>query len=130
MRTETFKASTKYGDLKGSAAADDADQNSPRRWLESRGLLQKGELLLGISMSLAENYDKHEDPVYVTFLLTAAENVQQVLHVPRADEVPIGVRAVKKEMPLHEFMGLFKRFEVTLSPADGLEGKAYTSPDY
>ena len=130
MQTETFTASTKYGDLKGSAAADDADTNHPSHWLSERGLIQKGEDLVGISMSVAENYDKHEDPVYVTFLLAPPENTTRVLHVPGEGQVPVVVRQVRQQMPLTEFFGLFKRLEINLSRGGEFEGKVFSFPDY
>lgn len=130
MHTETFKASTKYGDLKGSAAADDADNNEPIQWLKDRRLIQPGEDLVGISMSVGENYDKHEDPVYVTFLLAPEENTSKVLHTPGEGQIPVVVRQVRQQMPLLEFFGMFKRLEINLSRGGKFEGTVYTHPDY
>lgn len=130
MQAETFKASTKYGDLKGGAAADDADKNDPIRWLTARNLIQDGEHLVGISMSIAENYDKHEDPVYVSFFLAPAENIEKVLHVSGDGQIPVVVRQIRQEMALNEFFGLFKRFEITLSRGGEFDGKVLSFPDY
>ena len=130
MQTETFKASTKYGDLKGSAAADDADKNDPTHWLTGRQLMQEGEHLVGITMSVGENYDRHEDPVYVTFLLAPPENTQRILHVPGEGQIPVVVRQVCQQMPLVEFFGLFKRLEINLSRGGEFEGKVFSFPDY
>lgn len=130
MQTQTFKASTKYGDLKGSAAADDADKNNPTHWLTEHGLMQEGEHLVGISLSVGENNDKHKDPVYVVFLLAPPENTARVLHVPGEGQIPVVVRQVRQQMPLAKFFGLFKRLEINLSPGGEFEGKIFTFPDY
>jgi hypothetical protein len=130
MQTEIFTASTKYGDFKGSAAADDADKNSSLRWLTERRLIQDGENLVGISMSIGENYDRHEDPVHVTFLLSPPENTERVLHVPGEGQIPIIVRRLEQQMPLAEFFGLFKRLEINLSEGGDFEGKVFSHLDY
>jgi len=43
--TETFNASVQYGDWKGTAAADRADQNDPDHWLEKSGKKNPDEFL-------------------------------------------------------------------------------------
>ena len=130
MQVENFHASVQYGDLKGSAAADSADRGDANDWLNSNGLKQEGEFLLGITLYVGENHGKHEDPVYDEFLMASAgdhDNVQQLID---ADEGPIVVRRVKRQLSLVEFFGLFKRFSVHISSHGMLEGKDYTYVEY
>ena len=119
MATERFVASVQYGGLKGASTADRADKNSAESWLETNGHKQKGEFLLGISMTIGENHGVHEDPIYVTFLLAEPGDYDGVRATIDATDQPIETRRVNLQMPLAEFFGLFKRFSVTLSP-DGM----------
>jgi hypothetical protein len=130
MHSESFHAATTYGDLQGSAAADDADVNHPNRWLSQHGHIQDGEHLVGIKMHIVENHGKHEDPVQVNFLLAPSDQAMRRIYVPGGDEVPIVVRSVTVDMPLNEFFGLFKRFEICISSGGSFEGRSYTYPNY
>ena len=67
---EQFKASVQYNDLTGTSAADKADNISARKWLANKGFIKEDEFVVGISMSVGENHGTHQDPVYVTFLVT------------------------------------------------------------
>jgi hypothetical protein len=130
MHAEKFIASVQYGDFKGSAAADGADRGDAGAWLTSNGLRQEGEFLLGITLYIGENHGKHEDPVYAEFLLASAGDHDNVQAMIDANAGPILVRRVKREIPLTEFFGLFKRFSVHLSSHGMLEGKDYTYVEY
>ena len=130
MHTEKFTASTQYSDLKGSAAADDADRIGPWKWLTQKGLLQEGEYIVGISMYAGESHGAHRDPVSVTFYVAPPENANRRLHVPGGDAVPTVVRQVRIDMPLHEFFALFKRFHVCLSPKGEFDGHLLSYPNY
>ena len=130
MQIENFHASVQYGDLKGSAAADRADQGDAEDWLKKNGLTQEGEFLLGIKLYVGENHGKPEDPVYAEFLMASAgdhDNVQEMLD---ANAGPILVRRIKRQLSLLEFFGLFKRFSIHISSHGMLEGKDYTYVEY
>ena len=71
MATDRFTATVQYGDWKGASAADNADQNDASDWLEANGHKKPGEFLIGIKVFVGENHGKHEDPIYVEFLLVA-----------------------------------------------------------
>ena len=130
MHAEKFSASVQYGDLKGSAAADRADRGNADDWLKNNGLKQEGEFLLGITLYVGENHGKHEDLIYAEFLLASAGDHDNVQSMINENAGPILVRRVKKEMPLAQFFGLFKRFSVHLSSHGMLEGKDYTYVEY
>lgn len=126
MPVENFRASVQYGDLKGSAAADRADQGDVSSWLEKNGLKQDGEFLLGISFFAGENHGEHEDPVFVEFLLATPGDHDSVSAMIGAHNGPVLVRRVKTDMPIAQFFGFFKRFSVSLSSHGMLDGRDYT----
>jgi hypothetical protein len=125
VATKKFNASVQYGDLKGSAAADRADRGTAEAWLEKSGHKKEGEFLLGVSLVVGENHGQHKDPVYVEFLLTTPGDFDSVRAMIDAAKGPIEVRSVKLQVPIAEFLGLFKRFSVDLSPGGMLDGREY-----
>jgi len=118
---EIFKASVQYNDSQGSCSADRADNSDASDWLTKNGYLNKNEFVVGIKMFTGENHGEHRDPVIVTFLITSEVGLA-ALH-KNSDEYKI--RQVSVDMNIHEFLALFKRFEVCLSPSSCLEGKEY-----
>jgi len=125
MTTERFKASVQYNDWKGSSAADNADQKGLLEWLKENGQINDNEFLLGVKMFAGENHGVHEDPVYVEFLLATPGNYKNIKSMIEESTGPIEVRKIRTEMNLTDFFGLLKRFEVTLSRDNMLEGIEY-----
>jgi len=125
MTTDTFSASTQYGDLRGTAMADRADHESAGRWLENQGLKSEDEFIVGIEMFVGENHGSHNDPIYIKFLISS-ERAGQLIGT--ADH-PAQVRAERVNMNVVDFLALFKRLSVTLSPEGDLEGKHFTHED-
>jgi hypothetical protein len=123
---ETFRASVQYNDLKGSAAADRADQTDAAKWLKDNGHI-KDEFVVGISMWAGENHGTHEDPVSVKFLVTELNGYENIPEMLRASGEPISVREIRVDMNIADFFALFKRLEITLSNGGLIEGKTYTS---
>lgn len=121
---DIFKASVQYNDLKGSAAADRADMEGATKWLKDHGHITD-EFVLGISMWAGENHGAHEDPVNVKFLVSDLNGHESVPEMIESSEDPIPVKEVSVEMTIADFMGLFKRIEITLSNGGQLEGKKY-----
>jgi hypothetical protein len=52
---ESFKASTQYGDWKGTAAADGADARALHSYLEEKKLIKEGEFLVAVSPYTGEH---------------------------------------------------------------------------
>jgi len=129
MHTDTFQASVQYNDWGGSTAADDADMQNLLKWLETNNHIQKNEFLLGIRMSVGENHGTHKDPVFVEFLFDTPGDYDSVKEKIDAENSRIEVRRVSVEMPLAEFFGFFKRFEVTISRDKMLENSEYEYHD-
>jgi hypothetical protein len=124
---QNFKASVQYDDLLGSVAADKADKNGPSKWLSEKKLIEEGELVVGISMYSGENHGTHQDPVYVTFLVTDLKGYENVPEMLDSIDGPIQVRTIDVDMNLTDFFALFKRFNVTLSTKGMMEGQQYRS---
>lgn len=124
MATEKFKASVQYGDWKGTAAADRADQDDPERWLIKQGKKKPDEFLVGIEIWAGENHGKHKDPISVTFLLAALPDHDTVLGKIGTGK-PLPVRKVREDMALVDFFGLFKRFSVSISNHGMLTDREY-----
>ena len=129
MQQEKFKASVQYDDWKGSAAADNADKGDASDWLEKKGLIQKGEFLLGITLYTGESHGSHKDPVSVEFLLATPGDHDSVKAMIDTG-TPVVVRRVRADMKIVEFFGLFKRFSIYMSSHGMLDSRDYTYPDY
>jgi|TARA_R110001583_G_C5639171_1_gene407740 hypothetical protein len=124
---DTFKASVQYGDLKGTSAADRADKNDARSWLVNKGLIKDEEFVVGIRMWAGESHGVHKDPVSVHFLVIELDGHENIPAKIQAEGEPIKVRDVQVDMSITEFLGLFKRFEITLSNSGLIEGKQYSA---
>lgn len=128
MTTETFNASVQYGDWKGTAAADRADNHDPERRLEKNGTKKPNEFLIGIEIWAGENHGKHKDPISVTFLLASASDHDTVKNQIETGK-PLQVRKVREDMNLVDFFGLFKRFSVSISNHGMLTDREYIYSD-
>jgi len=117
MEQETFEASVQYGDFSGSVAADRGDRESISDWLSTRELLQPGESVCGIALSIGENHgDEIANPVQITIYLWSGDSIDALNKEIRSTNSPLAVRRVETVMTFPEFFSLFKRFSFTLSP--------------
>jgi hypothetical protein len=125
---EQFKASVQYNDLTGTSAADKADNISARKWLANKGFIKEDEFVVGISMSVGENHGTHQDPVYVTFLVTELKEGYGILPEMIKDiGEPVELRKIQVDMKLTDFFALFKRFKVSISCSGLLDDLGYIS---
>lgn len=128
MIEERFRASVQYNDFKGTVSADRADRNGPEEFLKGRRLMKDEEFVLGIDLWAGENPGKHQDPVTVHFLL--AQGGFDTVHAQvSASSAPFKVRRISVDIPIAEFMGLFKRVSICLSPDGMLTDKSYSYPE-
>ncbi|UVL00517.1 hypothetical protein [Pseudomonas sp. B21-048] len=115
MGQENFHASVQYGDFKGTAAADRRDHDSISKYLESQGLINQGEFLVGIEAYASELAGKPQvTDVSVTALATNYEGYDDVQAAVNSGD-PLKVRKIRFDMPLVEFFSLFKRFQISIS---------------
>jgi hypothetical protein len=110
-----FKASVQYGDWKGTVAADN-DLKGIHDLLQKKGLMRKTDFLIGIDVWIVENYGGQIQPPYIAALLLEGvdkyKSAESVLLAPD----PINAKSVKVKITLDEFIGLFKRFSIAMSP--------------
>lgn len=128
MTSDRFRASVQYDDLTGTSAADRADKNGPEEWLRGKGLMQDAEFIIGIEVWAGENRGVHREPITVHFLLTKG-SFDSVKDAVAKTSGPFATRRVTEQMPVAEFMGLFKRLSVTLSPGGMLSDRSYSYED-
>lgn len=102
MERENFKASAQYNDWKGTAAADDADQDDFSDYLRNIGKLAGHEIVVGISFYSAPNF-AHVN----AFISDGGEGLRRIT-------VPIGVA---------EFFEKFKRFSIYISRDGRFDGE-------
>lgn len=117
MTTTNFHASAKYGDWKGTASADDHDHIDFRDYLKSNGYMKDGEFLVGIETSQAEVAESTlKNPLYVSVLIVESTNAYDTVAEQVKHQVPLQVRRERLRLNVEEFFGLFKRFEISISP--------------
>lgn len=115
MGQDNFHASVQYGDFKGTVAADRHDQDDIGKYLQTKGLINQGEFLIGIEAYACELMGKPQvTDVDVTVLVTQYEGYENVQEAVDSGK-PLKVRKIKLEMPLVEFFTLFKRFSLAMS---------------
>jgi hypothetical protein len=114
----SFKAGVQYGDFEGSAAADRADQGDLSDYLRKNGLMQAGEFLVAAEVWIGENHGGVvKDPFIRALVVDAPDYDGAVRDVLNQDPVP--VRKIDLPLSLNEFIGLFKRFAITLTVRGG-----------
>ena len=123
---ERFTASVQYGDWKGTAAADNADQNDLTDFLRSKNLMQSNEFLVGVRAFIGENHGgKVKDPHIEVLIATNYDTVKTYID---ATPDPVPLKRVKLQLTLVEFFGLFKRFEIAIARSGlDLPGREYES---
>ncbi|WP_085299237.1 hypothetical protein [Cognaticolwellia mytili] len=125
MYPEKFTASTQYNDWKGTSAADDADEIGMNEWLKKKGHKLDNEFLIGVKVFAGENHGEHKDPVSVEFLLVELAGFDTVEEKFKSTAGPVELKSVRVDMPIIEFLGLFKRFSIGLSRSEMLNGREY-----
>lgn len=128
MTTERFRAGVQYDDWRGTAAADNADKNDLASYLEERGLFDRGrEFILGVNFS-ALDYDVDEPFIHV--IIADQSGYDDTSRWLRDQRDPIPVKRVTLEMPLVDFLRLFKRLDVVMTNKDlELEGREFRYED-
>ncbi len=112
-----FVANTQYNDMKGTAAADDADLGSMTNLLRDRALINDKETVIGVSFYHSEGF------TYVRGLVASLKNLDAIRTMHQTGHTVDNklVRVLRVEISLADFFSLFKRFDVKLS-LRGLEG--------
>ncbi|MGF1732146.1 hypothetical protein [Photobacterium kasasachensis] len=109
MCAEIFTANTQYDDHLGTAAADDADNDSLIEWLREEGHAEDYEHLTGVEMYVSDSALGDDNPVWVGVLLE--------------DENDDSIRKIRVNMSFEGFFSSFKRFNVKISRSGDLTGE-------
>jgi hypothetical protein len=128
MYKERFAATVQYNDLTGSAAADRADKAGPEEWLRAQNHIASDDFVVGIELWAGENHGAHRDPITAHFLVVKGDYDSTKNGIAQTSGA-YQTRRVTVEMPVAQFMGLFKRFSVTLSPSGMLHNKSFSYDD-
>lgn len=92
--------------------------------------MKEGEYLVGVELVVGENHGVHQDPVWVYALLAQPGDHDNVKAMIDSSAGPVVVRRVAVQMALLEFVGCFKRLEISFSRHGMLTGHEYTYMDY
>jgi hypothetical protein len=120
-----FDASVQYGDWKGAAKADDADQDDICGFLLGLGLISSGEYVVGLSVWVGENHGGQAEPPVIEAFVVPAASYEQAKHFLASND-PVKVRRVPINLTLDQFVGRFKRFSIAMGRSDlGFIGRDY-----
>ena len=122
---ETFMAGVQYGDLKGTSAADQQDVESIEGWLKKNHQdhhIDSNDNFVGLSMH-ASKISKQS--INVSFFFVNLKNGQTVPDLITSSKNGVPVKKINIDMNASEFIGLFKRLNVTLSSKGIVEGVEY-----
>lgn len=126
---EILTASVQYNDWKGTAAADSADHASVQSYLKDKGYLGDEAFVVGFRVWFGANHGDVVTTISVRALVadgTGFDNVNA--QVTSADVLRL--KELNLELPIGEFFGLFKRFNLVLTSRDlGLDGRDYEITD-
>lgn len=97
-----FEASVQYNDLKGSVAADRADNESLGSYLEGQKLISDDEFVCAFRFGFHGNHgDPVEKPGIVVYVMESGER-----------DAPKSIRPIELDITISEFFKYFKRFDV------------------
>jgi hypothetical protein len=83
---------------------------------------------LGIELFVGENHNGKVEEPYIEALVMDKPDSETVASEIKATSGPLTFRKVRVKLTLNEFLGLFKRFSVTISPSGfDLIGRDYVS---
>jgi hypothetical protein len=120
-----FDASVQYNDWKGTSAADRSDHQSIEGYMRQEGLMSEDDYLLSISFYSGEGSNQIR-----AFLYSLEQNFENVKDAIASTVGPVPVREVRLMMTNDEFLGLFKRFDVTLHVNGmNLNGRQFETQD-
>ncbi|GAB5469815.1 MAG: hypothetical protein Kilf2KO_28450 [Rhodospirillales bacterium] len=111
-----FKAGVQYDDWTGTAAADDADKRAIRKLLKERGLVSDDDFLIGVELYCAENIGGVAKTPSIHALTIEAPDYESAKELIGSKTHLGYVRRIEiDDVTIEQFVGLFKRFSISLS---------------
>ena len=121
--TETFRASTQYGDWRGTAVADDAYEDI--RDLVRARRTGRNAFVVGVNLNIYESLGPPDLKPFVDALVIDATSYEQAEEYLRGPD-PVRVRKVRLDLTVPQFLKLFKRLSIAISPRGlDLTGREY-----
>ncbi len=122
----TIKASVTYGDWEGTAAADESDGVKMRDLLTQSGVINTDEFVVAIELFVGESHNGKVEKPHIQALLLKKDRFDSAAAAIKSMPDTLPLRKVRVDLTLEEFIGLFKRFSVTLSRSGlDLVGRKY-----
>ncbi|OOE34053.1 hypothetical protein BZG05_08565 [Salinivibrio kushneri] len=119
-----FEAGFQYNDLEGIVKTDRDDHQTAADYLKKNKKIPENGFLFGIKI-YSSVHNVREKTLAVRFLHSDVAGYDNIQDKMRVEGDTFSINEVEIEMPYYEFFGLFKRFSLTLSPNNLLEGKPY-----
>lgn len=129
MCVETFKSGVQYGDMKGTVSADRHDTKDIYKYLRDNKRIEDNEFLAGITLDVGEIHQSLGDKsIYLSVFICkdkGYENFKAALDSGKE----LTLHKIDVKITPVEFLSMFKRFNLTLSPYGNLEGKSFRVVD-
>lgn len=121
---EVFTAGVQYNDWKGTAAADDADNESVQAFFRKNGLPDDAHIV-----AIRAYYLAVDGKVTVRGIYADGKGFDSVqAQIESADTLQF--KEIELELTPVDFFKMFKRFSVVLTQKGlGLDGREYTTPE-
>lgn len=122
---DRFKATTQHQDWEGTAAADDKITSSIWDYLESEKLVEDGEFLVAVSMSLIEGH-----PYIAAYVHQGGPSGDFLRDEFAGMDGPIPTREIRLSLSFDDILKLFQQFSVVLARTTlEVVGKEYQFPE-
>ncbi len=106
-----FNAAAQYDDWRGECATDNADGKGIRDFMLEKGLIAKEETVVGLQF-----YAGTTKFVSINALVIDATDFDSAAQALATTPDPLPVRRIHVELSILEFVDMFKRFSIALSP--------------
>jgi hypothetical protein len=112
-----LRAGVQYGDWEGTVAADVSDHHRMSNLLKEKGTFDSDtEFLAAIEFDIPENNKTVVDRAYIHALIGPRPEGADWGTQMKEEQHPLRLRRVEVDLSISEFLGLFKRFSLTLTP--------------
>ena len=117
--SDDFTASVQYDDFKGTVAADRSDTESMKSYLQSEGLAEPSERVVGYRICFGGNHGKEVERPGVVIYLSETD----------FDDAAQSIRAIEIDMTMARLFSFFKRFDCVFThKGEQFEGATIEGP--
>lgn len=114
--SERLTAGVQYGDLEGTAAADEVLEQNLAAFMEEYDLYDRSkEMVVGVEMWLGEHHGGTKLPApQITAIVAGVTSFEEADKLLKSGRQPT-LRKVEVKLTLEQFFGFYKRFAITLT---------------